>query len=68
MELPTKTVTVIATGHEVRINASDFDPELHAEPGAPEAKGEAAPQSTEPEKPAAKSKATKKAKGEAAPQ
>jgi hypothetical protein len=31
--IPTKFVRVLATGHECLINASDFDPRLHAEVG-----------------------------------
>jgi hypothetical protein len=35
MEIPTKRVRVLDSGHEVTINASDFDEVLHEEIGTP---------------------------------
>jgi len=48
MRLPTKRVRMKSTGEEYTINASDFDPKLHAEIGAPLPARASIPPSAEP--------------------
>lgn len=59
MEIPTRLVTIKATGNPARINVADFDDAVHAEPASkPEA-----PAAVEDEDGSEPAKAIKRKKG-----